>query len=45
MYDYRLVDFVTYFDILGKRVALVAPFIAATGAKWSGKFGENIKIV
>ena len=43
--DYRLIDFVTYFDIWGKRVALVAPFIAATGASWPEKFGGNIKIV
>ena len=26
-------------------LALVAPFIAATGASWPEKFGRNIKIV
>ena len=27
------------------KVALVAPFIAATGASWPEKFGRNIKMV
>ena len=40
-----LIDFVTNFDILDKRVAFVAPFIAATGASWPEKFGRNIKIM
>lgn len=39
-----LIDFVTNFDILGKRVVSVAPFIAATGASCPVKFGGNIKI-
>lgn len=40
-----LIDFVTNFDIWVKKVALVAPFIAATGASWPEKFGGNIRIV